>query len=76
MSIPTVCVTNVNRQLMATTKTVGQVKVDALKERLLTINPSAEKPIDPDGKGNGSIVHITAIFGFMLAGLVVQDAVK
>ena len=35
-------VTNVNRQLMATTKTVGQVKVEALKERLLTINPSAE----------------------------------
>ena len=33
---------NVNRQLMATTKTVGQVKVEALKERLLTINPSAE----------------------------------
>ena len=37
-----VCVTNINRQLMATTKTVGQVKVDALKERLLTINPKAE----------------------------------
>ena len=178
-----VSVTNINRQLMATTKTVGQVKVDALKERLLTINPSAEitalqqvfnadsasqfgleeydyiidaidslkdkallillacqtkaklfssmgaalkldptriktaefwkvtgdplaralrnrfkrdkqfpkrkfqcvfsdellenkMPIDPDDKGNGSIVHITAIFGFMLAGLVVQDAVK
>ena len=178
-----VTVTNINRQLMATTKTVGQVKVDALKERLLTINPSAEitalqqvfnaesasqfgledydyiidaidslkdkallillacqtkakllssmgaalkldptriktaefwkvsgdplaralrnrfkrdkqfperkfqcvfsdellenkMPIDPDDKGNGSIVHITAIFGMMLAGLVVQDAVK
>ena len=178
-----VCITNINRQLMATTKTVGQVKVDALKERLLTINPSAEitalqqiftaetaesfeldtydyiidaidslkdkallilmatktkarlfssmgaalkldptriktaefwkvtgdplaralrnrfkrdkqfpkrkflcvysdellenkEPIDPDDKGNGSIVHITAIFGFMLAGLVVQDVVK
>ena len=185
-----VCITNINRQLMATTKTVGQVKVDALKERLLTINPSAEitalqqiftadtaesfelgsydyiidaidslkdkallilmacqtkakffssagaalkldptkiqvaefwkvkgdplaralrnrfkrdkqfpkrkfkcvfsdellenkttvstnrLPIDPDDKGNGSIVHITAIFGFMLAGLVVQDVVK
>ena len=178
-----VSVTNINRQLMATTKTVGQVKVDALKERLLTINPSAEitalqqvfnadsasqfgledydyiidaidslkdkallillacqtkaklfssmgaalkldptriktaefwkvtgdplaralrnrfkrdkqfpkrkfqcvysdellenkAPIDPDDKGNGSIVHITAIFGMMLAGLVVQDAVK
>jgi tRNA A37 threonylcarbamoyladenosine dehydratase len=178
-----VCITNINRQLMATTKTVGQVKVDALKERLLSINPSAEitalqqiftaetasnfcleeydyiidaidslkdkallillacqtrakffssmgaalkfdptrikitefwkvqgdplaralrkrfkhdgqypehkfqcvysdellenkKPIDPDDKGNGTIAHITAIFGFMLAGLVVQDAVK
>ena len=185
-----VCITNINRQLMATTKTVGQVKVDALKERLLTINPSAEitalqqiftaesaesfqldtydyiidaidslkdkallilmatslpscrgdkreaffssmgaalkldptririaefwkvkgdplaralrnrfkrdkvfpkrkfqcvysdellenkKPIDPDDKGNGTIAHITAIFGFMLAGLVVQDAVN
>ena len=184
-----VAVTNINRQLMATTKTVGQVKVDALKERLLTINPSAEitalhqfftaetaesfqldsydyiidaidslkdkallilmatslpspsgdkrggkffssmgaalkldpmrikiaefwkvqgdplaralrnrfkrdkvfprrkfqcvysdellenqKPIDPDDKGNGTIAHITAIFGFMLAGLVIKDA--
>ena len=178
-----VCITNINRQLMATTKTVGQVKVDALKERLLSINPSAEitalqqiftaetaesfqldsydyiidaidslkdkaqlillatktkakffssmgaalkldptriktaefwkvtgdplaralrnrfkrdkqfpkrkfqcvfsdellenkMPIDPDDKGNGSIVHITAIFGMMLAGLVIQDATK
>ena len=178
-----VSVTNINRQLMATTKTVGQVKVDVLKERLLNINPSAEitalqqifsaetasefcleeydyiidaidslkdkallilmacqtkakffssmgaalkldptrirtaefwkvtgdplaralrnrfkrdktfpkhkflcvysdellenkMPIDPDDKGNGSIVHITAVFGFMLAGLVVQDVVK
>ena len=183
-----VSITNINRQLMATTKTVGQVKVEALKERLLTINPSAEitalqkifteesasdfhledydyiidaidslkdkaalillatsfpstgearrgpklfssmgaalkldptriqitefwkvkgdplaralrnrfkkeklfpkrkfqcvysdellenkQPIDPDDRGNGSIVHITAIFGFMLAGLVIED---
>ncbi|MBR1927413.1 MAG: tRNA threonylcarbamoyladenosine dehydratase [Bacteroidales bacterium] len=37
-----VCVTNVNRQLMATPTTVGQVKVEALKERLLEINPKAE----------------------------------
>lgn len=37
-----VCITNVNRQLMATTKTVGQVKVDALKNHLLEINPKAE----------------------------------
>ena len=185
-----VCITNINRQLMATSKTVGQVKVEALKERLLSINPSAEinalqqiftaetaesfdigsydyiidaidslkdkallilmatspflggserevkffssmgaalkldptrikiaefwkvqgdplaralrkrfkrdgqypkrkflcvysdellenkKPIDPEDKGNGTIAHITAIFGFMLAGLVIQDVVK
>ena len=175
-----VCITNINRQLMATSETVGQVKVDALKQRLLSINPSAnitalqkifteetaeefdlssydyiidaidslkdkallilmacrtkakffssmgaalkldptriktaefwkvqgdplaralrnrfkrdkqfpkrkfqcvysdellqnQKPVDPDDRGNGTIAHITAIFGFMLAGLVVQD---
>lgn len=172
-----VCITNINRQLMATSKTVGQVKVDALKERLLTINPSAEitaihefftaetadsfhldtydyiidaidslkdkallilmatqtdakffssmgaalkldptrikvdefwkiqgdplarslrkrfkhdgqypsrkfhcvysdELIEPQGEGKGSLVHITAIFGFMLASLVIQDIVK
>jgi tRNA A37 threonylcarbamoyladenosine dehydratase len=37
-----VCVTNVNRQLMATMRTIGMVKVDALKNRLLDINPKAE----------------------------------
>lgn len=37
-----VSVSNINRQLMATTKTVGQVKVNVLKERLLEINPHAE----------------------------------
>ena len=177
-----VCITNINRQLMATSETVGQVKVDALKQRLLSINPSAnitalqkifteetaeefdlssydyiidaidslkdkallilmatqtqakffssmgaalkldptrikitefwkvqgdplaralrnrfkrdkqfpkrkfqcvysdellqnQKPVDPDDRGNGTIAHITAIFGFMLAGLVMQDIV-
>ena len=175
-----VSVTNINRQLMATTKTVGQVKVDTLKERLLSINPKAEitalqqvfseetaesfqldtydyiidaidslkdkatlillacqqqakffssmgaalkldptrikvtefwkvkgdplaralrnrfkkdktfpkrkflciysdellknqMPVDPEDRGNGSIVHISVIFGLMLAGLVIQD---
>jgi len=37
-----VCVTNINRQLLATTKTVGKVKTEVLKERLLEINPKAE----------------------------------
>lgn len=37
-----ICVTNVNRQLHATTKTVGHAKVEALKSRLLDINPNAK----------------------------------
>ncbi|MDR2388709.1 MAG: tRNA threonylcarbamoyladenosine dehydratase [Tannerellaceae bacterium] len=37
-----ICITNINRQLMATTRTLGQVKVEALKKRLLEINPQAE----------------------------------
>lgn len=37
-----VCESNVNRQLMATSRTIGEVKVDALKERLMQINPDAE----------------------------------
>lgn len=37
-----VCVTNVNRQMMATSKTVGMVKVEALRDRLLEINPTVE----------------------------------
>ena len=37
-----VCVSNINRQLEATTATVGMVKVEALRERLLEINPAAE----------------------------------
>ncbi len=32
---------NINRQLMATTHTIGQVKVEALRDRLLEINPQA-----------------------------------
>ena len=172
-----VCVSNINRQLMATTETVGKVKVDVLRERLLSINPSAQiiavhefftaetaesfhldtydyiidaidslkdkallilmacqteavffssmgaalkldpthikiaefwkiqgdplarvlrkrfkhegqypsrkflcvysdELIESKGEGKGSLVHITAIFGFMLAGLVIQDSVK
>ena len=37
-----VCASNVNRQVMATSRTVGQMKVEALRERLLEINPAAE----------------------------------
>ena len=36
-----VCLTNINRQIIATRKTIGQYKVDATKERVLDINPDA-----------------------------------
>ena len=37
-----VCPTNINRQLMATQSTIGQPKVEAMKQRLLSINPEAD----------------------------------
>ena len=36
-----VCRTNINRQLQATTRTVGRPKVEVMKERVLDINPRA-----------------------------------
>ena len=37
----TVSLTNINRQILATTKTVGRPKVEVAKERILEINPDA-----------------------------------
>jgi len=34
-----ICLTNINRQIHATRKTVGKSKVDTMKDRLLDINP-------------------------------------
>ena len=36
-----VCLTNINRQIFATRKTVGQFKVDVAQQRVLEINPKA-----------------------------------
>lgn len=36
-----VCLTNLNRQIIATRKTVGKYKADVMKERILEINPDA-----------------------------------
>jgi len=36
-----VCESNINRQIIATTKTLGRLKVDVAKERILEINPDA-----------------------------------
>ncbi len=37
----TVCLSNLNRQIIATHSTIGRYKVDAAKERILDINPQA-----------------------------------
>ena len=37
-----VCLTNLNRQIIATRNTVGQYKVDVMKDRILSINPDAQ----------------------------------
>ena len=37
-----VCLTNLNRQIIATRKTVGKYKVDVMTERILEINPDAK----------------------------------
>ncbi len=36
-----VCLSNLNRQIIATQKTVGRYKADVMKERILDINPEA-----------------------------------
>ncbi len=37
-----ICLTNLNRQIIATRKTVAKYKVDVMKERILEINPEAK----------------------------------
>ena len=37
-----VCLTNINRQIVATHKTIGKYKVDVMKERMLDINPDSQ----------------------------------
>ena len=37
-----VCLSNLNRQIIATHETLGQYKVDVMKERILSVNPDAE----------------------------------
>ncbi|MDR2533368.1 MAG: tRNA threonylcarbamoyladenosine dehydratase [Tannerellaceae bacterium] len=61
-----ICVTNINRQLMAATSTVGQVKVEALRRRLLDINPKAEinaiqKIYDADTAGSFNLADYRCI---------------
>ena len=52
-----ICVTNLNRQIIATRKTIGKYKADVAKERILEINPNANVEVYkefymPDSKTN------------------------
>ena len=52
-----ICLTNLNRQIIATRKTIGKYKVDIAKERILEINPNANVEVYkefymPDSKTN------------------------
>ena len=40
-----VCLTNLNRQIIATHKTIGKYKTEVMKERILDINPNADVQI-------------------------------
>lgn len=41
----TVCLSNINRQIIATTKTIGRYKTEVMRERILEINPEAKVEI-------------------------------
>lgn len=42
-----ICLTNINRQIHATSQTVGQVKVEAMKDRIISINPEVKVTLHP-----------------------------
>ena len=48
VDVDTVQASNINRQLPATRETIGMPKVEALKARLLTINPEAQISTVPE----------------------------
>ena len=57
-----ICLTNINRQIHATSKTVGQAKTQVMKERILDINPKAvvdtiEEFYLPENAGNFFTQH-------------------
>lgn len=42
-----ICVTNINRQLPATSATIGKLKAEVLAQRVREINPDAEVQVEP-----------------------------
>ena len=53
-----ICLTNLNRQIIATRKTIGKYKVDVMKERILEINPDCNVEIHQEFFMPGSETNI------------------
>lgn len=58
----TVCLTNINRQIIATTKTISKAKVQVMKDRVLEINPRCEV-----------ITHKTFVKDDNIADIITED---
>lgn len=54
----TISLTNLNRQIHATTKTIGKYKVDVMKERILEINPKANVEVYKEFYNSESEINI------------------
>jgi len=50
----TVCLTNINRQLIALTSTVGKPKAGVMRDRIMDINPSAKVEVNAVFYGEGN----------------------
>lgn len=67
IDMDTIDITNINRQLIADTSTIGRLKTDVMKERILKINPSANVITFPNflDKNNISSI-ITTNFDYVI----------
>lgn len=62
-----VCLTNLNRQLHSTHRSIGQLKVEAMRDRILDINPHAQVTLHRKFYNPGSADELLAPdYGFIL----------
>lgn len=57
-----ICTSNINRQLHALSSTVGKIKIDVMKERVLDINPSCNVTLVHDFISVDNAIDIVASF--------------